>query len=50
MEFKIIINFLDTTSDNKDLRRFVTENGLKFMINHKEILTQTKKLELKHQC
>ena len=50
MEFKKIINFLDTTSDNKDLRRFVTENGLKFMIHYKEILTQTKKLELKHQC
>ena len=49
MEFQIIVNFLDTTSDDKDLPRFVTEK-LKFMINQKEITMLTKKLELKHQC
>ena len=38
------------TSDDKDLPRFVTKNGLKFMINQKKIITLTKKLELKHQC
>ena len=50
MEFQKITNFLDITSDNKDLPRFVTKNGLKFMINQKKIIAQTKKSELKHQC
>ena len=47
MEFQKITNFLD---DDKDLPRFVTKNGSKFMINQKKIITQIKKLELKHQC
>ena len=50
MEFQKIVNFLDTTSDDKDLPRFVTKNGLKFMINQKEITMLIKKLESKHQC
>ena len=50
MEFQIIINLLDTTSDDKDLPRFVTKNGLKFLINQKKITMLRKKLELKHQC
>ena len=51
MEFQKITNFLDTTSDNKDLPTFVTKkNGLKFMTNQKEITMLTKKLGLKHQC
>ena len=50
MEFQKIVNFLDTTSDNKDLPKFVTKNGLRFMINHKEIMMLIKKLESKHQC
>ena len=50
MEFQKIVNFLHTTSDDNDLPRFVTKNGLKFMINHKEITILIKKLELKHQC
>ena len=50
MEFQKIVNLLDTTSDDKDLPRFVTKNGLKFMINQEEIIESTKKLELKHQC
>ena len=33
MEFQKIVNFLDTTSDNKDLPTFVTKSGLKFIIN-----------------
>ena len=49
-EFQEIVNLLDTTSDDKDLPRFVTKNGLKFMINQKEITMLIKKLELKHQC
>ena len=50
MEFQKIVNFLDTTSDDKDLPRFVTKNGLKFMINQKKITALTKKSELKRQC
>ena len=38
MEFQKIVNLLDITSDNKDLPKYVTKNGLKFMINHKEIM------------
>ena len=48
MEFQKIV-LLDTTSDNKDLPRFVTKNGLKFMTSQKKITALTKKLELKHQ-
>ena len=50
MEFQKIVNFLDTTSDDKDLPRFVTKNGLKFLISQKKITMLIKKLELKHQC
>ena len=50
MEFQKIVNLLDITSDDKDLPRFVTKNGLKFMINQKKITVLTKKSELKHQC
>ena len=50
MEFQKIVNFFDTNFDNKDLPKFVAKNGLKFMMNHKEIMMLIKKLELKHQC
>ena len=57
MEFQKIVNLFDTTFDDKDLPRFtktfqdlLLKNGLKFMINHKEFTTLTKKLELKRQC
>ena len=50
MEFQKIVNFLDTISDDKDLPRFVTKNGLKFMVNQKKIMMLIKKLESKHQC
>ena len=50
MEFQKILNLLDVTSDNKDLPKYITKNGLKFMINQKKITILTKKLELKHQC
>ena len=46
MEFQKIVNLLDITSDNKDLPKYVTKNGLKFMINQKKITILTKKLEL----
>ena len=50
MDFQKIANFLDTTSDNKDLPIFVSKNGLKFMINQKGITMLIKRLESKHQC
>ena len=50
MEFQKIVNFLDTTFDDKDLTRFATENKFKFMINQKKNTTSIKKLELKRQC
>ena len=50
MEFQKITNFLHTTSDDKDFPRFVTKNGLKFMISQEEITMSIKKLELKRQC
>ena len=48
MEFQKITNSLDINSDNKDLPKFVTKNGLKFMINQKKITVLIKKLKL--QC
>ena len=42
IEFPKIVNFLDTTSDDKDLQRFVTKNRLKFMINQEEITMSIK--------
>ena len=51
MEFQKIVNLSDTTSGDKDLPRFGTKNGLKFMINQEEaIVMLTKKLELKLKC
>ena len=50
MEFRKIVNFLDTNSDDKDLPLFVTKNGLRFMINQEEMTMVIKTLELKHQC
>ena len=50
MEFQKVTNFLDTTSDDKDLPRFATKNGLKFMINQQKIMMLIMKLESKHQC
>ena len=50
MEFQKITNFLDVTSDNEDLPKFATKNGLKFMTDQKETTMLIKKLELKHQC
>ena len=50
MELQKVVNLLDTTSDDNDLTRFVTKNGLKFMINQEKTTMLTKKLELKLQC
>ena len=50
MEFQDIVNFLDISSDNKDLPKFVAKNGLKFLINQNEITMLINKVELKQQC
>ena len=47
MKFQKIVNFLDTTFDDKDLPRFVTKTGLKFMINQEEITMLIKKYGIK---
>ena len=50
MELQKIVNFLDTTSDDKDLPRFVTKKWIEVYNQSKKITTLTKKLESKHQC
>ena len=51
MEFQKIVDLRETTSDDKDLLRFVTKNRLMFMISQKKITTLTLKPEsTKHQC
>ena len=50
MEFQKITNFLDKTFDDKDYQDLLLKNGLKFVINQKEIAMLIKKLESKHQC
>ena len=50
MEFPKVGNFLDTTSDDKDLPRFVTKKRIEVYINQEEVTMLIKKLELKHQC
>ena len=50
MEFQKIMNFLDTTLDDKDLLRFATNKGIDFMTNQEKITVLTTKLESKRQC
>ena len=50
MEFQKIVNFIDTTSDNKDLPTFVTKKCIEVLINQKEITMLIKILGLKHPC
>ena len=47
MEFQKIINLLDMTSIDKDLPRFVTKNGLKFIINQKKNYKVNKGIRIK---
>ena len=50
MEFQIFINFLDTTSDDKDLPRFVTKKLIEiYDQSEKKNTMSTAKLELKFQ-
>ena len=50
MEFQKIANFDDRTSDDKDLRRFVTKKWIEVYDQTEKIIGQTKKLESKHRC
>ena len=50
MEFQKIANFLDTTSDNKDLPRFVSKKWIEVYDQSEGNYNVTKKLESKHQC
>ena len=49
MEFQKVTNFLDTTSDNIDLPKFVTKKWVE-VYDQSEKNYNSKKLELKHQC
>ena len=50
MEFKKFVNLLDTTSDDKDLPRFVTKKWIEVYDQSQGVTMLIKKLELKHQC
>ena len=50
MEFQKILNFIDTTSDNKDLPNFVTKKWIEVYDQSQEITMLIKKLGLKYQC
>ena len=50
MEYQKIVNFLDTISDNKDLRKFVTKKWIEADDQSGKHCNLTKKLESKHQC
>ena len=51
MEFQKIVNVFDTTSDDKNLPRFVTKKWIEvYEGNQKEITMLIKKLESKHHC
>ena len=45
MEFQKIVNFLDTTSDDKDLPRFVSKKWIEVYDQSEKITTQTEKLK-----
>ena len=50
MEFQKIANFLDATSDDKDLPRFVTKNWIEVYDQSEKNYSPNKKSELKRQC
>ena len=50
MEFQKIEIFSIQHLMIKIYQDLLLKNGLKFMINQKKTTTETKKLELKHQC
>ena len=48
MECQKIVNFLDTTSNNKDLPKFVTKKWIEVYDQSQKIMMLIKKLESKH--
>ena len=51
MEFRIIVNLLDTTFDDKDLPRFVVKNWIEVYDQSEKKYNVNKEIkELKHQC
>ena len=50
MKFQKIVNFLDTTSDDKNLSRFVTKKWIEVYDQSEGNYNVNKKLESKHQC
>ena len=49
MEFQKVVNLLNTTSDDKDLPRFVNKKCIEVYDQSQKIIVLTRKLELKHQ-
>ena len=47
MEFQKIVNFLDTTSDNKDLLKFVTKKWIEVYDQSKENYDVNKEIRIK---
>ena len=51
MEFQKIVNFLDTTSDNKDLPRFVTNKWIEVYDQSEGNYNVNKEIRIKtYQC
>ena len=51
MEFQKIVNFLDTTSDNKDLPRFVTNKWIEVYDQSEGNYSVNKEIRIKtYQC
>ena len=50
MEFQKIVNFLETTSDDKDLPRFVTKKWIKFYDQSGGNYNVNKEIRIKTQC
>ena len=50
MDFQKIANFLDATSDNKDLPIFVSKKWIEVYDQSEGNYNVIKKLESKHQC
>ena len=50
MEFQKIVNFLDTTSDDKDLPRFVTKKWIQVYDQSEGNCDVNKEIIIKHQC
>ena len=50
MKFQKIVNLLDTTSDDKDLPRFVTKKWIKVNAHSEGNCNLNKEIKIKNQC